>query len=672
MHKGILLAILFILPWNLVAQLQELEVTQIETPDRAIPVFREYPEASAIIIQSTIPDLQFDSNIGIVADVSEPGTGEYRLIIQPMRQTITVGGTGLVQLRFNVNVTQARQVLFYTVEKSRNEVQVLFRVDQPVAKIFLDGVEYANQSSPQPVQVGTYALQIEAEGFQPIEESITINAENTFFEYAMQRRDPVILTVTSKPAQATVLLDGVEIGQTDATGNFQVFRFPDTHELEVTLNGYLSQSQQIQITEGGANRYDFELVRNIGTLKLDVLPNDAQVLLDKQPITVGKDIELTPGIYNLEIIKQGYDRVREKIEIELGNYIDKVYTLEKNTGTINIIVYPSDAEVLINRQSVQANENVEFAPGLYRVEVMREGFAPITEDVTLERGVNMQRRYELVAYTGRLQYSVTPSSAETVLLDESGKEVGKWTGLKIINDLKVGSYKLKVKAEGYKSNEKAIKISRDILTPITVVLVEGSDVFVDIDGNEYKTIKIGDQIWMAENLRTTRYRDGTLIQNVQNDTQWERLKGGAWSHYDNNTEYDEVYGKLYNWYAINNYHNLCPTGWHVPTDTDWNILVDSLGGDQIAGSKLKQIGTSRWLKLDINATNEIDFTALPGGSRAGNGSFLGIGYSAYWWTASSNNNSNSWYRRIVKNSRGLGRLDGTLSSGMSVRCVSNE
>ncbi len=161
MGKGFQLFVLLLLPVLSFAQLQELEAVPIESPDRAIPVFSNYPDEAAIIVTSSIPNLQFDSNIGLVADLSEPGGGEYRLIVQPMRQTVTVSAPGFIQLRFNVSIAEARQVVYYEVEKVVNEVPVLFRIEPPDATLYLNDTIVEIQNSQQPIQIDSYNLRIE-------------------------------------------------------------------------------------------------------------------------------------------------------------------------------------------------------------------------------------------------------------------------------------------------------------------------------------------------------------------------------------------------------------------------------------------------------------------------------------------------------------------------------
>lgn len=141
----------------------------------------------------------------------------------------------------------------------------------------------------------------------------------------------------------------------------------------------------------------------------------------------------------------------------------------------------------------------------------------------------------------------------------------------------------------------------------------------DQDGNMYKTVTIGTQTWMAENLRTSKYQDGTAIPNVIDNTAWIALTTGAYCNYNNTESTDTIatYGRLYNWYAATDSRNIAPVGWHVPTDAEWTTLTTYLGGVTVAGSKMKETGTTHWISPNTGATNESGFTALPSGVRKG-------------------------------------------------------
>lgn len=191
----------------------------------------------------------------------------------------------------------------------------------------------------------------------------------------------------------------------------------------------------------------------------------------------------------------------------------------------------------------------------------------------------------------------------------------------------------------------------------------------DIDGNEYRTVRIGDQVWMAENLRTSTYLDGSPIPQVPDNAQWEALESGAWASYDNNALNIGLYGSLYNGFAVADPRGLCPAGWRVPTDADWSALVAHLGGDAEAGGKLKSIGTTQWTAPNASATDESGFGALPGGYRYKNGMFDHIGSGGYWWTAPDTSASSMVYRMAHYDYPDVAKNTSPMTTGYSVRCV---
>lgn len=195
----------------------------------------------------------------------------------------------------------------------------------------------------------------------------------------------------------------------------------------------------------------------------------------------------------------------------------------------------------------------------------------------------------------------------------------------------------------------------------------------DIDGNVYSTVVIGKQIWIQENLRVTKYRNGDAIENVIDDTEWSMLETGAWCYYTNDSQYDDPYGKLYNSFAITDARRICPKGWHVPSDDEWTALENFLGVGS-AGAALKESGTTHWLSPNTGATNSSGFTALPGGYRGGTGvfPFVGIdnlGSHGLWWSSTEFDEENLWIRTMGKDWNGLGRQEGNKWAGLSCRCI---
>jgi len=204
----------------------------------------------------------------------------------------------------------------------------------------------------------------------------------------------------------------------------------------------------------------------------------------------------------------------------------------------------------------------------------------------------------------------------------------------------------------------------------------------DIDGNVYGTITIGTQVWMAENLKVTHYSSGETIPEVTDPTEWANLSTGASCKYGNDVGNVATYGRLYNWHAVADIRNIAPVGWHVATDADWKQLERFLGMNQTQadsmgwrgtaeGGKLKESDTTHWTSPNIAATNETEFSGLPGGYRYEGGVYDGIGLHGVFWTSSEFSSSFAWTRGLGNIYSGIHRFDGRKVDGFSVRCVKN-
>jgi len=193
---------------------------------------------------------------------------------------------------------------------------------------------------------------------------------------------------------------------------------------------------------------------------------------------------------------------------------------------------------------------------------------------------------------------------------------------------------------------------------------------MDSEGNEFSTISIGTQVWMAENLKTSKYNDGTPIERVISNNDWFNLSTGAYSWYNNDsTSYESVYGKLYNGYTVET-GKLCPTGWHVPTDAEWTILTDFLGGLGTAGGKMKETGTILWSSPNTGATNESGWSGRPGGVRFINGNFNSINEYVEWWSSTPNGDHHH-SRSLDHDNDDVGDGITPNKNGRYVRCLKN-
>ncbi len=207
-----------------------------------------------------------------------------------------------------------------------------------------------------------------------------------------------------------------------------------------------------------------------------------------------------------------------------------------------------------------------------------------------------------------------------------------------------------------------------------------NDIVADADKNEYFTIVAGRQEWMSRNLITGRYANGDIIPNTKDHDIWSSLISGSWAWYNNDEKIHADYGKLYNWYAVVDERGLCPDGWRVPGENDWQELEEFLGispetlslvglRGKYAGGKLKKTGTSHWLDPNAIATNEIGFSILPGGYRSSSGLFLLMGRNSNTWTSTSHDDGTAWFRNLFYNNAGIYRHVYSKNNGLSVRCI---
>jgi len=205
----------------------------------------------------------------------------------------------------------------------------------------------------------------------------------------------------------------------------------------------------------------------------------------------------------------------------------------------------------------------------------------------------------------------------------------------------------------------------------SLTVVSGSSALIDIDGNIYRTVTIGGQVWMAENLKVLHYRNGDPIEDVTGNAEWVALTQGARCDYSNSPDHVSTYGRLYNWYATQEARGLAPEGWHVPSDEEWQTLIDYLGGPAVAGGKMKETGTAHWNANNVGATNETGFTALPGGELQSWGPVYGLlGIKAWFWSSSPGITGGSYFYMSVENgNEKLYRSEEAFGSSYSVRCI---
>ncbi|MFH2037606.1 MAG: FISUMP domain-containing protein [Candidatus Zixiibacteriota bacterium] len=256
---------------------------------------------------------------------------------------------------------------------------------------------------------------------------------------------------------------------------------------------------------------------------------------------------------------------------------------------------------------------------------------------------------------------VTPTTADNITTDGTGTGsfVSSLTGLVAGAPYDVRAYATNSAGTGY-GEERSF-------TTAPQGLSDSTGTVTDYDSNVYPTVKIGDQWWMAENLKVTHFRNGDTIPIELNGPAWEALTNGAYCKYDNNDDSAGIFGLLYNWYAATDVRNIAPEGWHVPSETEWSALNAFLGAN--AGGKLKDTGTAYWWSPNEGATNESGFTGLPGGLRGFQGTYVNQGVRGRFWSTTRNYPCCAISYDLFYADSVLSQVGDLAATGCSIRCI---
>lgn len=249
---------------------------------------------------------------------------------------------------------------------------------------------------------------------------------------------------------------------------------------------------------------------------------------------------------------------------------------------------------------------------------------------------------------------ISPTLLDNTIL--KGPDAGSFTG-SISSLLPNTTYYIRA----FATNNLGTRYSNELLGNTSLMAT-------DIDGNLYPGIKIGNQTWFSKNLNVTKYQNNDNVEQVISSIAWLNLMEGAWSYSNNSSSYGGTYGKLYNWFAATDTRKICPVGWKIPSDADWTILTDFLGGLDVAGGKLKSTGISIWQIPNNWANNLSYFSGLPGGYRDESGLFLGLGYYGLWWSSTSDG-PNALSRYVYNEFNYASKDSSAKNQGLAIRCL---
>jgi uncharacterized protein (TIGR02145 family) len=334
------------------------------------------------------------------------------------------------------------------------------------------------------------------------------------------------------------------------------------------------------------------------------------------------------------------------------------------------IELPEKENVTINTYSLHGrllhSEKAEWGPGVHTIRPFR-----VASSVALMR-IDIGNASFVSISVGRGADVFVAHNQSTPLPEASF--VAKLMAVPVFTDTIV------VIAAGY--DQRRFAVSKQVVSGLrikclkTTVVTIPADTVADIDGNVYKTVKIGMQTWMTENLKTTKFSDSIEISQITDGDAWKCATTPGYCFYDNSANYGKTYGAFYNWYAVDasNIHKLAPKGWHVATDSDWVVLETYLGGWSVAGGKMKETGTAHWKAPNTGATDESGFLALPAGKRTEwtdlvnnvylPGAYIDMGYVGWWWSSTK-----PTCRNIQESDCAVFNAECSAFFGAGVRCV---
>jgi len=651
-------------------------------------------DCAAVQILTDLSGLAYDAYNGVVRVDHHPG--KDMVFLSPDERVLEILHSGHEPLKLILSEIgihlKGRQVwrIRLTGEQKLTQIPIVVISDPAGAEISIDG---RNMGTGRQLTVpsGSHELRLVKEGFQPVIRRIQVDASQTLFEVKMEKQQEVPLQIDSQPGGAAIYLDDVKVGETP----YSYFYPAGRYRLRLEKAWYVTYEDLIDIQMPKAAQ-TIRLQENFASLTVASSPKSGMdILLDGVPqnaVTPHTFDRLRPGTYGVRAQSAEYETDTQAIDLARGDKKTVQLTSSANFAELTVLTH-SAAKVKIDGKEIKTLENIRLAPSVVTVRAEMAKASPVEERLVLRKGE--KRTVELYPQvpTGTIQVAVVPFDAKVELRGDAGESFSS-VGARSFSDVPVGNYTLKVSLSGYADKQETLvlnegeKLTRSVTLEKAVAVVSQKTTAVlatktvtDIDGNVYKTVRIGNQVWMAENLKVKHYRNGDTIPNITGDSQWSNLSSGAWCYYGSRTSNGSTYGCLYNWYAVNDSRGLAPAGWRIPSDADWKQLEMYLGMSRSAadadgwrgtdeGGKLKETGTSRWDTPNKGATDAFGFRALPGGCRDYyNGHYVILGNNAYFWSSSENSSDDAWFRSLYTSYSNINRGSHNKRYGFSVRCV---
>lgn len=386
---------------DLTAQPNGLKINVIDPSTMGVVAFRDYPEYAAIIIISSLNDLQISTNSGpIIENLSEPSKGIYRVIIEPKKQTLTISQQGSTESTIEIPDLSPRDVLYFRIESVQSmntQLPVYFDLFPEQANLIVNEKSYDQERFIQ-LEEGVYSVRVEKDGYVSQSLDINVSLSNTLFSIKLEEIETHPIVVTSIPEGANVYLNDILRGVTPFTGYF----IPNTYALRVSKNGFRSSESQITISEDVESEIHVELEKVESKISIQIDPSDAIVYLNGRQIDSQGSFSIPPGLVRIEVEKDGYESYSDNFTLLPEQSVERIITLKKNTGAISLDVTPSNATIEVRNvkdelifSSKGSSEIENIKPGTYVIRMSLEGYLTTIRMVTIKANETISLNAEL-------------------------------------------------------------------------------------------------------------------------------------------------------------------------------------------------------------------------------------------------------------------------------------
>ena len=638
------------------------------------PIRDQNGELCAIIkVATTQSGFEWEPDgLGIVS--AERKTGEYWLYVPRGAQRITIKHDQLGILRnyrYPVAITSASvyemvlttaQVEVVVREREIKSQWIAISSDPEGTSVFINDQLAGTTPFSRQYPEGEYTYRLELPRYHPEAGRINLSGDREMLHFEMRPRFGNISISSSPESGMMIFLNDENTGKVTPATLYGVSS--GNHTIRLINQWYQPSARAVTISDNQNTIIDFEMIPAYADITILTIP-PADIFVDNRRVGHGTHSNrMLAGLYDISSTLGRHSPARQQLTVEAGRDQEITLELRPRTGQLSVTSTPFNARIMLDGKDHGTTPATirDLLIGEYTLSLSIDGYGTVTEKVTIAEGQTIEINTTLPEGMEVIITS-TPSGADLYINDIP---YGKTP---FVGDLAYGSYLVNAIHDDVATTE-VIEVRHGEKSSFEMIIKLE---VIDADGNIYETVKIGNQFWMVENLKTTTYNDGRRIAYLASKTSWLRTRTGAYTWYRDDIGYKDKHGAFYNWYAVNT-GKLCPAGWGVPTDEDWKILEGTVDTRYSVGDPI-------WNGSDVNSARGYDAGQKLRSATLGfspnstafinhQGTFMfPVSGSSQWWSTTEYSSTHAWYRELRHQSNKIDRLYTNKNYGFPVRCV---